>query len=322
MLKAEQLTGSTYERDSSVHRKDHHYPALGHAYLLVEDTLRCWQPAHAKDYEYPVLTREQAYATDGYSPKWPILHGGSEARCAFQKAHPSLPAPKASLEMIRKNRDATLPHDLTTFDVRQEGLRRSASTLALRGADLAVQPKLKESREYQAASGNSQIITSNIASATSTRSGQAFAGVNKCKGSTNSLANGVIIDKRLARLGSKHQHVVKLGGRPTGSLLGATRAGIQAPSALKRTLSVDSGLQNVTTVKPREEPKKAGYCENCRVRYDDFKAVGGAPELRRCETDATNTAHSRQASSSLCTGCIELVRTRQLTRCDRSPSSA
>lgn len=100
-----------------------------------------------------------------------------------------------------------------------------------------------------AASGNSQIITSNIASGTSTRSG-APAGFGNQNG---------IVDKRLAILS---RQVVTLGGMK----------GVNEQGNLKRSASLDAGL-NGKLPPPREEVKKPGYCENCRVKYDDFRHV-------------------------------------------------
>ena len=98
--------------------------------------------------------------------------------------------------------------------------------------------------EYIAASGNSQTITSNIASGTSTRSG-ALGG-----------ANGGVIDKRLAVLS---RNMVSMGSGLSKGML-------------RRSTSVDAGL-NAKVPPPRDEPKKPGYCENCRIKYDDFKEV-------------------------------------------------
>jgi hypothetical protein len=43
---------------------------------------------------------------------------------------------------------------------------------------------------------------------------------------------------------------------------------------MKRSLSLDTGLNTFRHLQPpKDEPKKPGYCENCRVRYEDFKTV-------------------------------------------------
>lgn len=108
---------------------------------------------------------------------------------------------------------------------------------------------------YIAASGNSQIITST--NATSTRSGAP----------SQWGANGAMIDKRLAVLSKRS---VPLG---KSFMSGASNA-----PKLKRSVSMDAGL-NAQVPPPRDEPKKPGYCENCRVKYDDFKVVSPFLEL-------------------------------------------
>jgi hypothetical protein len=78
---------------------------------------------------------------------------------------------------------------------------------------------------------------------------------------------GSAIDKRLAVLANRTVSV-SMGGTSSKREVGSVS------KTLKRSMSVDSEMKDVRKfVKPREEPKKPGYCENCRIKYDDFKTV-------------------------------------------------
>ena len=303
LLRAEALTGSTYERDLSTLRPGYHYFPSKCGYLLVEDSSGEFQPAHAKEFDQRITPRSEE--TVDRETDWPTLWGGQEGRGAFFKPSSNYDPPLPNLprsfspaitERLKDSLEATnIPQNTI--------LRRSVSMNALQksrsidggglSAPISIQAISQTSGlkakldSYQAASGNSQIISSNIASATSTattRSGQIIGG-NLAGARGNTLANGIIVDKRLARLGSKaRKHVVTLGrqnnenippshlwcpGMPLPHVTSAV-----GPGAMKRSLSLDTGLSALKVLKPpKDEPKKPGYCENCRIRYEDFKAV-------------------------------------------------
>ena len=323
LLRAEQLTGSTYERDMTTLRPDHHYFSAKTGYLLVEDTSGEYQPAHIKEYEQrvvPLLSEGEDRDTE-----WPTLWGGQEGRGAFTKPSanyvPTLPVIFAEEPKLT----ARTNNFFAAVSTGNPSLKRSASMNALRNrhaangsASASLQPSLNLD-SYQAASGNSQAITSNIGTGTSTtttRSGQIIGGALGAGSNPNSLANGIIVDKRLARLGSKARtHLVTLGkasnASATTTTTASTTAGVTAVAGagagadkenlplkgsaaltrgqsvnglMKRSLSLDTGLNTFRHLQPpKDEPKKPGYCENCRVRYEDFKTVS------RCYID-TDTA--------------------------------
>jgi hypothetical protein len=356
LLRAEALTGSTYERDLNTLRPDYTYFSSKTAYLLVEDSSQEYQPAHTKVFESRLSVYNDmlnALESDAKGREttvlannidWPVLFGGQEGRTAFSRPAPGYCPPLPNLDLIYQTsananankenlggqgKKGKMPSlgggggggtKANTLGVSAPSLRRSASMNALNqkngGSALntnttaGVTTRLRSKQQarsinldssFQAASGNSQIISSNLASATSTtttRSGQIIGGGSQSvnNGGRNSLANGIIVDKRLARLGSKAgKHIVTLGstannnnnsaGSSTSSLAlaAATKTsafanpnGMPAGPAtmMKRSLSLDAGLNRLKPIRPpREEVKKPGYCENCRVRYDDFKAV-------------------------------------------------
>ena len=245
LLRDEQLFG-TRERDPFVPRADTHYFSPKSCYVLVEDTLGEHRPIVVKEYTKPRKTED---------PSWPVLWGGIEGRGGFYHyegepiVYPSKqrPRPTPRLNVL------AVPSLRRTLSLDQFH-KNSASTKTL---DPAQNLKIAgKADDYIAASGNSQIITSNIASGTSTRSG-----------ALSQLGGKGYVDKRLAVLSRKS---IALNGKVGGVVQGK----------LKRTVSVDTGL-NERVPPARDEPKKPGYCENCRNKYDDFREVSHACLLAR-----------------------------------------
>ncbi|GAA5836727.1 hypothetical protein JCM11251_002709 [Rhodosporidiobolus azoricus] len=293
LLRDEQLYG-TRERDPFVPRENMHYFRSDKQYFLVEDSTGEHRPVVVKEYDRPRKHED---------PQWPVLWGGIEGRTGFyhyegeityeRKRRPP-PAPKAAPQPTAeaaKQRPLTAPN-----------LRRAISLQNVaRGAAAAQAHHHHAHDSYLAASGNSQIITSNIQSATSTaglRSGAAQA-------SRFAAGQGPFVDKRLAVLSNR---TVSVAG---GALLGsgsstATSAGpatggrvaaLKRQGKLQRSLSVDAGLSGrrslvagSSAAPVREEPKKPGYCENCRLKYDDFKDHVVSSKHRRFALKVENWA--------------------------------
>jgi regulatory subunit for Cdc7p protein kinase len=272
LLRAEAVSGSTYERDLSTFRPDFFYFNPKNGYILVEDSSGEYQPAHAKEYTQRIHLKPGEESDR--DTEWPTLWGGQEGRQAFYKPSATHKPPFPSRELIEAN--ARGPEPVLTRSHKKPIVR---------------EPAIPEPASYLAASGNSQIITSNIQSGTSTRSGQVL-GANAGKAAGNSLANGYIINKHLARLGSKNAHVVTLGSAKAATSSNAQHSAYVVEiaerakaSLMKRSVSLDTGLslkQMPVAKPPRPEPKKPGYCENCRVRFDDFKSVSVFPLLLKC----------------------------------------
>lgn len=276
LLRDEQLFG-TRERDPFVPRLDTHYFPPKSCYVLVEDS---------NGIHRPIVIKEYAKAKKGEDPHWPVLYGGIEGRGGFyhyegtpivyrsrvppaqEDVNPPAVASKALPLVSRKAASLAAPC-----------LRRSISMVQLRKNQLndpvaksVLQPSHfmngggEREDAFLAASGCSQIITStntNITSATSTRSGAVAP-----------LGSKGYVDKRLAILS---RSVVSLGGSAASSGTGAKGPLALAVEAtqgakLKRSMSVDGGMDKMV-VPAREVPKKPGYCENCRIKYDDFKEV-------------------------------------------------
>jgi Dfp1/Him1, central region/DBF zinc finger len=108
-----------------------------------------------------------------------------------------------------------------------------------------------EGEGFLAASGNSVTITSNIASGTTS----ARSGAAALTRPSSALAAAL----------SKKTLVTLKGGA----------AESHDANKLKRAVSVETGLNRKDDAPCR--PKKPGYCENCRIKYDDFNIVRERP---------------------------------------------
>ncbi|BGP25385.1 regulatory subunitfor Cdc7p protein kinase [Rhodotorula toruloides] len=303
LLRDEQLYG-TRERDPLVARNDMYYFPSTKSYLLVEDSTGEHRPIVVKEYDRPKKNEV---------PSWPILWGGIEGRTGFyyydgpeityERRVPPRPAPPPAAETSGKAGGGG-GFGSTAARAVAPNLRRAVSLQNVARGQQATygyvgyEPVNDRRDSYIAASGNSQIITSNIQSATSTaaRSGAPQA---------NRFGNPYV-DKRLAVLSNRTVSVaggsilgsgstaggsggVASGGAGSGGRLAALKRS-ERPGALKRSLSVDGHLARVPNPPVRDEPKKAGYCENCRIKYDCFREHVRSSKHRRFALNPKNWA--------------------------------
>lgn len=317
LLRAEALSGITYERDPDVDRPDYYYFPQRSYHLLVEDATGEHRTVIAKEYERP---------RRGDAAEWPILFGGVEGRPAFgsrEQAVPPLPKQQQQQQMQAQQRKkaqkaaakaGNVPLAAKTTNPMLAppappavggGLRRSASVNSFnkRLAEVMVndlrhqgagndstavgdtsanevsaikthaeRAQEQDVDEYVAASGNSQPVTSNIASVTS---GAPLSNANGTHNNARACA-GVMLDARLAQLNKRQVLVNKIGlsGQQTlqHRMLKEKPVPGKLAAARQRISAVQEGLKNSNPARPNE-PAKPGYCENCRVRYDDFKEV-------------------------------------------------
>jgi regulatory subunit for Cdc7p protein kinase len=299
-----------------------HYFSQNKYYFLVEDSTGEHRPIVVKEYERPYR---------GDDGDWPILWGGIEGRTGFyhydgeityeRKVPPPAPIAQPAAADEKASSRVTAPNLRRALSL-QNVARGAAAAGAVGGAHHHPHDS------YIAASGNSQIITSNTGTSTAgVRSGAAAA-------SRFALGQGPIMDKRLAVLSNRTVSVAGgalLGNGPSststnanavasgsGSAQGGRIAALkrQGPGKLQRSVSVDAGLSrrglrgtSSTAPPPRDEPKKPGYCENCRLKYDDFKDVSWrfllspfllferdwCVRLRSCSQHVVSSKHRRFA---------------------------
>lgn len=285
LLEDERLHG-TRERDLSAPRPDYYYFKPGSKYLLIEDATGKHKPIMVKEYstkdvEYPVLF-------DGF------LRVSSSVAC-------NVPIDKIRTRAIR------LYVDRKSFEGEAPPgeLRRSTSLRSFPGTPRLAAP----AAPYQNASGNSVVITSNIASTSNANPSPAFPTLGK--GTLAQMSKRVQVLKGNARLrGGDMQMPLRRATVGGANGLSGIGSGSGSGSGSGGLGKVDSGLANKTFMsqaqvvrmlmsarepvfeptvtdeqrrenrakvdaglKGKDQDTAPGYCENCRLRYSDLSVV-------------------------------------------------
>ncbi|TKY90620.1 hypothetical protein EX895_000618 [Sporisorium graminicola] len=293
MLEKEKVFGST-ERDPATARSSWHYFEKSACYVLVEDATLEYRPIMCTEFQY---TREDRLQR--LPPPWPVIYGQTAGRCPFTY----YPSKKSTPKEVDAD-NASAPR----LGV-QQSLRRAVSLNNMVRSNLgpACRPQVPPIRtndtrqqDYPLASGNSVSITSNIASTTS----------NIFTDQQNGATVGLPQNRRVAELNRRmHTPNAPLrpprtlnaspasvlagsaasglgirrdggGGSPMVGGTSAQRGNTEQGATVRRMLGLDdkerrpdSGLQRSASASAVSKPasaKKPGYCENCRVKYDDF----------------------------------------------------
>jgi hypothetical protein len=288
LLEDERLHG-TRERDLSAPRPDYYYFKPGSKYLLIEDATGKHKPIMVKEYstkdvEYPVLF-------DGF------LRVSSSVAC-------NVPIDKIRARAIR------LYVDRKSFEGEAPPgeLRRSTSLRSFPGTPKLAAP----AAPYQNASGNSVVITSNIASTSNANPSPAFPTLGK--GTLAQMSKRVQVLKGNARLrGGDMQMPLRRATVGGANGLSGIGSGSGSGSGSGGLAKVESGLANKTFMsqaqvvrmlmsarepvfeptvtdeqrrenrakvdaglKGKDQDTAPGYCENCRLRYSDLSVVSVA----------------------------------------------
>ncbi|GAA97433.1 hypothetical protein E5Q_04110 [Mixia osmundae IAM 14324] len=274
LLRSEAITGRTRETAADALRPDYRYFNPRTAFVLIEDMAGEHRPIAVKEYATPLPPMSIFSKSSKQTPDWPVLYGGAEGRGAFTRNDQAAPLIKPKAQCVKAHVDVAA-RAVAAAGTQSINLRKSVSMTALskRHGKMPlgdITNKCNEPCEnnavFQQASGNSVSITSNIASTTSNvRSGPHLA--HGQAGYDKSIA---MLDKKQYVSGARQPRL----SVPTAE---ASQGGFKVPtlpagpSALRRSISTDSGLQRqaVPMVQRQAQPKP-GYCENCRAKYSDF----------------------------------------------------
>ncbi|EJD48604.1 hypothetical protein AURDEDRAFT_183476 [Auricularia subglabra TFB-10046 SS5] len=322
LLQTERLRGATTERDPTARRNDYKYFKPNSHYILIEDIRG--ELATIAHHEYQQPSRQSKAegaakkARQGDTP-WPTLYADPRSHCPFA------PYDKKAEERRRAREEETRLYDEQVAAKKRElalkkraaemgTLRRATSLGDLRRAqqrpsqhaaaaleepnasgfaNSAMPGTEADSTAYWAASGNSVSITSTAASTTS------FAGAlrglalgpgsrvtlpaalrEKLRLETKLTAANVNVDPALVDMDDKENVPARED---------EDRARMPPPNANARLLKKSKSTNTLKVrMQAREEAKRAGYCENCRTRYEDIKEHTNSKKHRRFANDAQN----------------------------------
>ncbi len=294
LLRAERLNGTT-ERDPTQKRHDYVYFQKNSFFVLVEDMRQ--ELATVIALEYPI-----ARGRDGKERgHWPVLHCHPRARGPFveydekeEKRREKIDRADHDREVERERRMARLRDYERRRKVEMQArgrtdLRRSVSMNNLRrratfsgvgadgfydmeaeygGGDIEAPESANASGylasgTYVAASGNSVGITSTTG--TTSTAGLSFRNLQLPSALKDKLQNQVVTSRRVP---------VPL---PVGKE-NSMGPPLSIPDRPQRILR-KSRSTNTIRLPKREEGMKPGYCESCRVKFEDFKQVSYDPPL-------------------------------------------
>ncbi|KAI0268615.1 Dfp1/Him1, central region-domain-containing protein [Gloeopeniophorella convolvens] len=292
LLQSERLHGTT-ERDPNEKRLGFHYFSRASYFVLIEDLNDELATIHAL--EYPIKK-----GRDGKeSGDWPVLYCHPKARGPFiefdknearraQRAERQEKAREQErLERGRKLREREMQQKMRTdrMQAKKTGdLRRSVSMVNLHrrmsigedGQPLEGFIDLDEetgdivesanasgylASGYMAASGNSMTITS--ATGTTSTSGLSGRGATQMPSVLRErLQQQIITSRKVGASNNAGQRGVEK--EPKGDM--------GPPSAIpERKLLRKSKSTNTMRLPKREETTKPGYCECCRMKFEDFQ---------------------------------------------------
>lgn len=297
MLEKEKVFGST-ERDPATARSSWHYFDKSACYVLVEDATLEYRPIMCTEFQY---TRENRL--QGLPPPWPVIYGQTAGRCPFTYYAPKKSTPK---EEDTDNQSASRlgAQQSLRRAVSLNNMVRSNLGPACRPQLQPIRTNDTRQQDYPMASGNSVSITSNIASTTSNiftdQQNGATVGLPQNRRvaelnrrmhtpnaplrpprTLNASPASVLAGSATSGLGVRRDG----GGGPMVGGAAVQRVNAEQGSTVRRMLgledkerrpdmgAVGSGLQrsvSASTVSKPASAKKPGYCENCRVKYDDF----------------------------------------------------
>jgi len=271
MLENERLNG-TSERDPTQRRHNFTYFSRNTYFVLIEDVKQELATIAAQEYAVP-----RGYSPDQADMKvpWPVPYCHPRARGPFvmfdDKERRRWEKSQREKEKDQEDRDreqkqrmqvmlrkaqTTSTHDLRR-SVSLSNLHRHAEDLARDAVD---QPDSACASGfmpsgYIAASGNSLVITSTTG--TTSTSGYPQRSVPGLRSQRE-----VITSRKAFTAASTKTHDDDNSNAKMGP-----------PTALPRRLLKKSKSTTTMRLPKQEEASKPGYCESCRVRFEDFRVV-------------------------------------------------
>ncbi|CCM00409.1 uncharacterized protein FIBRA_02439 [Fibroporia radiculosa] len=295
LLEDERIHGTTSERDPTQKRHDYKYFSKGVYFVLVEDMRQ--ELATIAAVEFPLYK-----GRDGKErPSWPILYCHPRARGPFipydekeerrcekmgkldRERARDLARRKARLrEEERKRRTQA------QIQAKQQDLRRSVSLNNLHRRTMYPDPGLVDldadigemdslnasgylaSGAYMAASGNSVGITSTTG--TTSTAGRPSRNIQLPVGLRGRIQQQVVTSRKVAPAGEDK----------------ANRMGPPATIPGRQNILRKSKSTNTLRLPKREEGVKPGYCESCRVKFEDFSQHINGRRHRKFAIDDSN----------------------------------
>lgn len=290
LLQTERLHGTTTERDPTQKRHDYRYFSKQSYFVLVEDVRQELATIHAL--EYPI----QRGADGKEQPAHPVLYCDPRSRGPFvkfdererrrwekaqkvERENENERVEKVARALRRKRQAEVQMPSRKVSDLRRSvsmnNLHRQAVDTAIEEyVDLDVDYGDGDTRESATASG----YLASTGGAYVAASGNSV-GITSTRGTTSNASGSFRTLELPASLRCRiRQQVVTSRKAPNANqALGRNVGGMGPPLTIpdhpNRALR-KSRSTNTLRLPKRDEGSKPGYCESCRVKFDDFDSVG------------------------------------------------
>ncbi|CDO76723.1 hypothetical protein BN946_scf184796.g17 [Trametes cinnabarina] len=313
LLETERLHGTT-ERDPTQRRHDYIYFSKESYFVLVEDLRQ--ELATIITAEYPI-----SKSRDGKERgAWPVLHCHPKARGPFiqydereerrrQKAERSdqerrleRARRKAQLKQRERKRRAQLQARIAAAHQRQQhDLRRCASMNNLQRRATYPDPGMEGLVDLDAEFGEAENVESAhasgyLASGAYVAASGNSVGITSTTGTTSTAGVPFRTLQLPPALREKLQHQVTTSRRATISASAshkeASNNSMGPPTTIPERAKFlrKSKSTNTLRLPKRDEASKPGYCECCRVKFEDFKEHIVSRKHRKFATDDAHFA--------------------------------
>ncbi|KAF9484458.1 hypothetical protein BDN70DRAFT_989551 [Pholiota conissans] len=311
LLQTEKIHGTT-ERDPTQRRHDWHYFSRGSVFVLVEDIHQ--QLATIAAHEYPIVKDKSA------RKPWPVLYCHPLARNPFGPFDEK--EQKRYEKQLNNEKKDEVQRDMAKKQKLLEALKRKAETTqSLKAAAIsnAGGANLRKSisvsnlrRRYShpvaGQHGGGGLIDldadeDEIEPANASGYNPSAAGMNYIAASGNSV--GITSNTGTTSTSSRFQRNIngasaftdKFGRHVVTSLKMSTKEKVEAgPSnnpmgpPTKVPMLRKSKSTNTMKLPKRDEGAKPGYCESCRVKFEDFTMHTTSTKHRKFATNPANFA--------------------------------
>ena len=304
LLEHERLHGTTTERDPNSKRHDYTYFSKNHYFVLVEDLKQEIAPIAAL--QYPI-TKGTNGADTG---TWPVLHCHPKARGPFIEFDEREEKRWRKAENAEREREREREQRRKRFEQRRRSLKEnqfrahhdlrrtvSMNNLHRRGILPEVIPD-GDPDHLESANASGYLASGGYVAA----SGNSV-GITSTTGTTSAATDGSL---------TKLQLPPSLRGRLQQEVVTSRRFGVSGKLKEKGDMGPPAeipdrrGLRksrstNTLRLPKRDEGSKPGYCESCRVRFEEFKEVSPhCPESWRFDERFSIACAGAQTSQVCC----------------------
>lgn len=305
LLESEKRFGASTERDPHQRRHDFRYFAKNSCFVLVEDLQQNFATIAAM--EYPITGRSSDGKEKG---DWPVPYCHPQSRGPFIPYNEKEERKRARQDKLDRQREEERANEQKRARVRRALQQKRATdlrrTVSMNNLHKATRDDLEDEATadvaskadasgldfpapsgYLAASGNSVGITSTYGTTSTVGSSASIANTKLSQAPASvrgHLQNQVVFSRRASVVDGKAEVTSKAtDSKGSGSREKASASSMMPPpdafparvGRLRKSKST-----NTVRLPKRDEKSKPGYCESCRMKFDDFKEVRVLTDFR------------------------------------------